>query len=158
MRIRPKGETDSTWVAELLTREWGSTSVVSRGIVRDARGLPAFIAEEGEQRVGLATYRLEQQDCELVTLNSFAAGAGTALLEAVIESGREEHCHRVWLITTNDNVAALRFYQRRGWDLVALHHGAVEEARKLKPQIPTLGNDGIPIRHELELEFRLDQV
>jgi RimJ/RimL family protein N-acetyltransferase len=62
---------------------------------------------------------------------------------------------RVWLITTNDNTAALRFYQRLGFDLVALHRDAVDAARSIKPSIPLVGNDGIPIRHELELELRL---
>ena len=62
---------------------------------------------------------------------------------------------RLWLITTNDNTSALRFYQRRGWDLVTVHRDAVDESRRLKPQIPQTGDDDIPIKHELELELVL---
>jgi hypothetical protein len=61
----------------------------------------------------------------------------------------------VWLVTTNDNTAAIRFYQRRGWDLVALHRDALDRSRELKPAIPRTGDDGIALRHELELERRL---
>ena len=61
----------------------------------------------------------------------------------------------MWLITTNDNLNALRFYQGRGFRLVAVHPGAVEASRRLKPQIPELGSFGIPIRDELELELSL---
>ena len=60
------------------------------------------------------------------------------------------------LITTNDNLSALRFYQKRSFDMVRLYLNAVEEARKIKPEIPLTGNDGIPIRHEIELEMKLD--
>jgi hypothetical protein len=62
---------------------------------------------------------------------------------------------RLWLVTTNDNTAALRFYQRAGWELVAFHHNALAQSRVLKPSIPQMGLDSIPIRHELELELPL---
>jgi hypothetical protein len=53
-------------------------------------------------------------------------------------------------------VDALRFYQRRGFRLVALHPGAVDDSRRrLKPEIPELGEYGIPIRDELVLEREL---
>jgi hypothetical protein len=57
------------------------------------------------------------------------------------------------VLTTNDNVDALRFYQRRGFRLAELHPGAVDEARaRLKPEIPRVGDHGIPLRDELMLE------
>jgi hypothetical protein len=59
------------------------------------------------------------------------------------------------LITTNDNTAALRFWQKRGFKLLRVHRNAVEKSRKLKPEIPLTGNDGIPIRDEIELEMML---
>ena len=67
-----------------------------------------------------------------------ARGVGTALLNALLRA--VSRCDRIWLVTTNDNLEALRFYQRRGFVLSALRPGAVEEARKqLKPQISTVG-------------------
>ncbi|MFP3471139.1 GNAT family N-acetyltransferase, partial [Micrococcus sp. SIMBA_144] len=61
-------------------------------------------------------------------------------------------CSRITLITTNDNLAALKFYQKRGFVMTAIHRNAVEKARKIKPEIPLIGNDGIPIRDEIQLE------
>ena len=148
---------DRSWAAELLAREWGSTRVVSRGRVQDAADLPGFVALLDGERVGLVTWSAQGDDCEVVSLNSLVErrGVGGALLAAAAEQARALGCRRLWLITTNDNVHALRFYQRLGWDLVALHRGAVDAARLLKPEISRIGLDGIPLRHELELELPL---
>ncbi len=109
--------------------------------------------------MGLVTYRIEGQACEVVTLDSLEAniGIGTALVEAVREAATQAGCTRLWLITTNDNMDALRFYQKRGLRLVAVHRDAVTEARRSKPQIPWIGNDGIPLRDEIELELMLGE-
>ncbi|HWF00415.1 MAG TPA: GNAT family N-acetyltransferase [Caulobacteraceae bacterium] len=92
---------------------------------------------------------------ELVALNAFSAGrgVGTALLEA-IAADLEGHA-RLRLVTTNDNLDALRFYQRRGFRLADIRFGAVERARIEKPSIPQIGDYGIPIRDEIELECGL---
>lgn len=82
-------------------------------------------------------------------------GVGTALLKAVESAARDAGCHFLRLVTTNDNLKAMKFYQRRGFVLYALHPDAVTQSRALKPEIPTTGNDGIPIRDEIELEFTL---
>jgi GNAT superfamily N-acetyltransferase len=150
-------EHDRRWIGDRLTERWHSTEIVSRGRLVDARGLPAVVARTGGERVGLATYRLDERECELVTLDSFlpGAGVGSALLARVAEIAREHGCARMWLTTTNDNISALRFYQRRGLRLVAVHRDAIRQARLLKPSVPELGADGIPIRDELELELPL---
>ena len=156
MIVRPLREGDREWVRETLRQLWGET-VVSRGAVHDPTALPGFVAEEGGDRVGLLTYRVDGADCEVVTIDAFpeGAGAGTALLDAAARAARDAGCGRVWLITTNDNLRALRFYQRRGFRLVAVHPDALERSRELKPSVPEIGLDGIPLRDELELELRL---
>jgi len=148
---------DRQWAAEVLTRSWGSTRVVSRGRLHDALELPGFVAGLEDERVGLLTWSAEDDECEVVTLNSLVErrGVGRALLAAVAEEATALGCRRLWLITTNDNLHALRFYQRLGWDLFALHRGAVDETRRLRPEIPHVGIDGIALRHELELELPL---
>jgi ribosomal protein S18 acetylase RimI-like enzyme len=101
------------------------------------------------------TYVLDGDDCEVLTLHAAErfGGTGTALIEAVERLAADAGCARLWLITTNDNVDALRFYQRRGFRLVALHRGAVNDSRaRLKPEIPRIGEHGIELRDELELE------
>ena len=156
MRVRPLGEADRNWATGKLRELWGE-GVVSRGRLLDATVLPGFVAEGDGEPAGLLTYRIDGGDCEVVTINAFlrGAGAGTALMEAVAAAARDAGCRRVWLITTNDNLRALRFYQRRGFRLAALHRDALDRSRDLKPSIPEVGLDGIPLRDELELELTL---
>jgi ribosomal protein S18 acetylase RimI-like enzyme len=156
VNVRPIGEGDREWVQARLAELWGEI-VVSRGRVHDPAALPGFVAEEDGERVGLLTYRVDGLDCEVVTINASpkGGGAGTALMEAAVAAAREAGCRRVWLITTNDNLRALRFYQRRGFRLAALHRDALDRSRELKPSIPEVGLDGIPLRDELELELDL---
>ena len=132
--------------------------MVSRGRVWDVAGMPGFVLEGAEGWISYGTYRIEDGECELAILDSpFARrGGGSAVIEAIVGAARAAGCRRVWLVTTNDNVDALAFYQRRGFRLTALHRDAVTEAREtLKPEIPELARNGIPIRDELELELEL---
>jgi GNAT superfamily N-acetyltransferase len=157
IRIRPVQDDDRNWVAGLLEEHWHSTRVVSRGQVYEADRLPGFIAEVGGEPVGLLTYRIDGKQCELISMNSLreGIGIGAALIGAAREVARDAGCRRLWLITTNDNLAAVRFYQKRGFRLAAVHCNALEESRKLKPEIPLVGRDGIPLRDEIEMEVIL---
>lgn len=148
---------DKPWVQGVLRRYWASLVQVSRGRKIQADELPGFAAMRDSEEVGLLTYEIRGKDCEVVTHNSLAGhgGIGSCLLAAVRAKAREAGCQRLWLVTTNDNTPALRFYQRRDFDLVAIHRNAVQEARRLKPEIPDVGLDGIPIRHEIEMEYKL---
>jgi len=132
--------------------------VVSRGQTHDASKLPGFIAQKDRKIIGLGTYRLEEQECELVTLESWheKTGVGTALVETVKEEAIKNGCSRLWLITTNDNLHALGFYQKRGFHLVAVHPNALAVSRKIKPSIPKIGFNGIKLRDEVELQIILD--
>jgi GNAT superfamily N-acetyltransferase len=118
---------------------------------------PPRVRRPGGRRAdGRRHYSIDGGACEIVTIDSLIErGIGTALVEAVTDAARAAGCGRLWLVTTNDNLPALRFYQKRRFALVAVHREAVAEARKLKPEIPLVGLDGIPIRDELELELEL---
>ena len=119
--------------------------------------LPGFAAFEGDECVGLVTYEVDGESCEVVTIDALreGVGVGTALLEAVEGAARAAGCRRVQLLTTNNNLRALAFYQKRGFRLVGLRPGAIDEARKLKPSIPEIDSAGLPIRDELHLELSL---
>jgi len=135
--------------------------VVSRGRLHHADRLPGFVAVLWGQNVGLITYHIVDRQGEVVTINSLVErqGIGTALIEAVRREAVAAECVRLWLITTNDNLPALRFYQKRGFTRVQVYPNAVERSRQLKPDIPLAGQHGIPIRDEIELEltFRIVQ-
>lgn len=155
--VRPIGASDRDWVRRVLTQYWASPQIYSKGRLTNAVELPGFAAIRDDTPVGLITYRIEEKDCEIVTHNSLAGcgGIGSCLLAAVRHEARERGCTRLWLMTTNDNTPALRFYQRRDFDLVGIHRDVMHQARRLKPHIPDRGLDDIPIRHEIELEYRL---
>jgi GNAT superfamily N-acetyltransferase len=176
IRVERPGPADRPWVRALLEERWGAPIVVTCGRVHLADELPAFVARLGHGLAGLITYRIAAPspssgsggaegtaepgrvpECEVVTLDSVQSGLGigSRLLEAVKSVARSAGCRRVWLITTNDNLRALAFYQKRGFELVAVRRGAIARSRMIKPSIPLLGIDGIPIRDEIELEVML---
>ena len=159
IEVREAMAADRTWADEQLVRAWGSTTMVSRGQAFDATSLPTLVATRGEERVGLATMRFDGDECELLTIEATSrhAGIGSVLLAGVIDAAAERGCRRLWLITTNDNIDAIRFYQRRDLRLAAVHRGAVDLARKLKPSIPEVGEYGIPLHDELEFELLLEE-
>jgi ribosomal protein S18 acetylase RimI-like enzyme len=129
--------------------------VARKGELVDALAHPQLIAGDSQ---GVLTYVIDGDACEILTLHAEPrhSGAGTALLDAVERIAREAGCTHLWLITTNDNVDALRFYQRRGFRLAHVHAGAVDDARaRLKPGIPEIGDHGIPLRDEIELDLLL---
>jgi GNAT superfamily N-acetyltransferase len=156
--VRPLDGDERPWLRRWLAEAWGGPQVVSRGRSHDAGALPALVCvEPSGEVVGVATYDVRGGQCELVTLDALVRGrgVGSLLLRAVADEARRQRCRRLWLITTNDNLRALRFYQRRGLRLAAVHAGAVDDSRRLKPGIALVGDDGIPIHDELELELPL---
>ncbi len=154
--IRSLVPADRGWVRQRTVEAWGADIVVVHGAIYRPAELPGFTAEAGSESVGLLTYHVERDACEVVTLEAFreGLGVGTALLAAARGAAMQAGCRRLWLVTTNDNTHALRFYQKRGFVLAALRADAVRHSRALKPEIPSTGNDGIPIRDEIELEMR----
>lgn len=154
MRVLPLAEADRPWVAETCGRYFGGDTVAARGRLHRPSGLPGLVAWDGGVRVGALCYCEEPGGAEVVLLAAEPPGhgAGTALLEALAALGRERGWARLRLMVSNDNTAGLRFYQRRDWDLVALHAGEVERDRRLKPGIPERGLDGIAVKHLLELQ------
>ncbi|MDE2635267.1 MAG: GNAT family N-acetyltransferase [Chloroflexota bacterium] len=166
--IRPLERSDREWVAHFLDERWGTTQIVSRGKAVYGHLLPGFMAERGgaaaeddvseedtqAENIGLITVHIGENECEITTLDSLdeLMGVGSALVEAVENWAREAGIKRLWLVTTNDNLEALKFWQKRGYELVSVHRNAIAEARRIKPQIPITGLNGITIRDEIELE------
>jgi RimJ/RimL family protein N-acetyltransferase len=147
------------WIGRLLRKEWLSTKVVSKGELHDASKLPGFIAFQNDDPIGLINYHIQGEDCEIVTINSVVEkiGVATELIKTVKNAAVGEGCKRLWLITTNDNTDAIRFYLKSGFTLCAVHRNALINSRKLKPEIPNIGNYGIPIKDEIEFEMILGE-
>lgn len=160
MEIRALGEADHSWLKVFFEEHWGGATMVygAKNQLFVCDELPGFVAWQNGEVVGLLTYCEAEAERQIVSLDSLqeGIGVGTALMRAAEEDSQRKGQQRIWLLTTNDNLNALRFYQKRGYVLVAVHRQAVEAARQLKPSIPQIGNDGISLRDELELEKVLD--
>jgi GNAT superfamily N-acetyltransferase len=158
MRVRDAVAADRAWIESFL-ESVGSRRVARGGELVDPLDHPMLLAEAADgQPAGLLTYIERDGECEVHTLHAVRQwqGAGSALIAAVRDLAANRGCTRLWLVTTNDNVDALRFYQRRGYRLAEIRPGAVDDARRtLKPAIPEVGEYGIPLRDELVLEIRL---
>jgi len=138
-------------------QRWGDDFIVVHGACYRPEDVNGFVAVEAGRWIGLITYVLRQAECEIVSLDSLreGLGLGSSLIEKVVAEARQAGCKRVFLISTNDNLEALGFYQRRGFELVKVNRAAVQHARQLKPAIPLIGMHGIPLRDEIEMERRL---
>lgn len=156
--IKPVLPEDHDWLLDIV-RGWGAEFIVTRGRKVYPTEIEGFYAlsTEGE-RVGLVTFEVIGDQCEIVTLDAFAkwSGIGTALMDHVRQVVQSQGCKRLWLITTNDNVDAIRFYQKRGFRWAATHIGALEYSRQIKPTIPLTGFYDIPLHDEIEFEMMLD--
>lgn len=158
LTIRPLGPEDAPWVAAWMREHWGDETMALRGELLRPAEQPGFAALLGGETVGLATYMVRGGTCELLSLNSLreGLGVGRALVDAVAAAARAAGCARLQLITTNDNLKALGFYQRRGFHIFGINPGAMDRARAtIKPAIPALAENGIPIRDEIELAMEL---
>lgn len=141
-------------VEKLIECRWGSTLIVFRGKVHKADELPGSVAYYEDEIQGVITYEINNDECEIVSLDSLIEdkGIGSKLLEKAIETARKKKCKRIWLITTNDNLKSMKFYQKRGFEIASVHANAVVEARKINPKY---GFEEIPIKHEVEFERKL---
>jgi len=128
----------------------------TRGRLLDVLELPGFVAENDGIWIGYLSFENRVGNIEVIALEALVKGqgVGSALLARCVQAALAEDARRVWLLTSNDNTAALRFYQRRGFVLAAVHRDAITRAREtLKPEIPLVGMDAIPLRDEIELEL-----
>lgn len=158
IKIRKIKLNDLNWVKDIFVKRWGADFVVSRGKIHRPENLEGFIAEVKDKKVGLITFRVRNKELEIVSLDSFLErkGIGTALVRKVKRFANTKNLKRIWLITTNDNLDALRFWQKRGFFISKAYPSAIDKvSRKLKPQIPKIGAFGIPIRDEIELEMKI---
>ncbi len=153
--IRPLVSEDAEWVRQKTAELWGAETVIARCKVFKPANLPGLAAFSGPVLVGFLTYYIDDCACEIVTLNSFCegVGVGSMLIEQAVKVAKNAGCNRIWLVTTNDNTHALHFYHKHGFHITMIHTNAIEDARILKPEIPLTGENGIPIRDEIEMEL-----
>jgi GNAT superfamily N-acetyltransferase len=155
--IRSLTSDDGDRVSRVMVAEWGAEIVVVHSEIFRPAFLPGFAAFIEAEPLGLLTYKITKNECEIITLNSWreAVGVGTALVKAAHQIAVQSGCSRLVVVTTNNNFHALKFYMNRGFSISSIRENAILESRKLKPQIPLIDKDGVAIRDEIELEIRI---
>jgi 2-oxo-4-hydroxy-4-carboxy--5-ureidoimidazoline (OHCU) decarboxylase/GNAT superfamily N-acetyltransferase len=160
LTVRDLEAADHEWADRLISSHQGSRMVARLGELIDPLTLPGIVAELDGRPVALTTCSETERGFELLTLHSEVPGqgAGTLLLETALQVAASSGRKRLWLVTTNDNLAALRFYLRRGMRVVAVHGDAVARDRELKPEIAATNQEnGLPLRDLVELELRTEE-
>jgi N-acetylglutamate synthase-like GNAT family acetyltransferase len=155
--IRDKSESDNAWLSDYLKNSWGSSIVITKGKIYRTEDLEGYIAESNNKVVGIGLFDISSNKCEIVVLESMVQkqGVGTRIVELIKLKAQQMNCDLLWLITTNDNIDAIRYYEKIGFTVTAIYKNAILESRKMKPEIPLIGNNGIEIRDEIKLEMRL---
>jgi len=139
-----------------IIKGWGSDIIVSRGKIYRTEDLEGILVYENQKIIGIGLYYIKNNECEIVLLESFMEnkGIGSEIIERIKIIAKENNCKRIWVITTNNNINALKFYQKRGFCFSNIYINAMEESRKIKPEIPK-EYGGIEIRDEIEFELKL---
>jgi N-acetylglutamate synthase-like GNAT family acetyltransferase len=156
--IKTAAKTDFGWIKELYARTWSGDICVSRGKVQKVDDFTGgFVAEVGGQKTAFVTYTVSGPELEITGIVSLKEkdGIGSALVKTVIDLAKKQKLKKVCLVTTNDNLNGIGFWQKRGFKLVKVYPGSMEFVRKIKPAVPLIGENGIPLNDELELEMIL---
>ena len=142
-------------INNFIKSHWYTTEMIIRGKVIDMTTVDGIFVLDDETIIGLITYMIRNETLEILSLDSLREkqGLGTMLIKTVVQEAEKSGCKRIVVITTNDNINAIRFYQKRGFDMVHLYHNALDISRKLKPEIPLIGENSIPLQHEIEFEI-----
>ena len=146
---------DRTLVDEFIRQQWYTTTMIIRGKEVDMTQTEGFYVKEQEDIIGLITYLVSDDVLEVTSLNSLREnqGIGSKLVDAVIREAKDRKLKKILVVTTNDNINAIKIYQKRGFDMACLYHNALDISRKIKPEIPLIGDHSIPLRHEIEFEL-----
>ncbi len=155
--IRPKQAADTALIQTFMAERWGGEPLIIDCQCYYPSTLPGLLVFQGPALIGCLIYEVQHAAREIIVLEvtKKQLGIGTELLQIFLRDAAEAGCQRVHLMTTNDNLDALRFYQRRGFSLSGIRVGACTAGRQLKPSIPEIGDHGIPIRDEVLLEMVL---
>ncbi|KGR76270.1 GNAT family N-acetyltransferase [Ureibacillus sinduriensis] len=159
MNVKSVRDLPKSKMIDFFKLHWGSPQMVISSGVYDCSELDGFAVLKGDEMIGLITYIVENGECEIISLDSVeeGKGIGTLLVEEVESMAMSQLLTRIRLVTTNDNLLALKFYQKRGYRLSRIINNAVDRARRIKPEIPLIGNEGIPIQDEIELVKQLEE-
>ena len=139
-------------VNQFILDHWYEVVMIIKGERVDISSSDGFCIIDGQTVTGLITYRLKNNICEITLLHTIVQnrGIGRQLVQKVIETVKNNHVDTITVVTTNDNIGAIAFYQKIGFDMVQIYHDSMDYVGKFKPGVPIMGENHIPLRHEIE--------
>jgi ribosomal protein S18 acetylase RimI-like enzyme len=153
--VREATDSDRAAARELFQRDFGRTRIVAFGEVMDIESMPALVAVLYAEPSGALAYRLLGDSLHIVALATDPmwqrSGVGGYLVAEAELIARKLKLGRIVVATTNDNLPALHFYQRRGYRMTELVASSVVAHTHQE----IAGFAGIPVRDEIRLEKRL---
>src|SRR5215831_7846323 len=153
--VREATDEDRTVVRDLFSRDFGRTRIVAFGELMDLDQMPALVAVMHAEPAGALAYRLLGDALHIVALATDPmwqrSGVGGHLIAEAELLARRLQLKRLVVATTNDNLPALYFYQRRGYVLIHLEPNSIIH----HTQQQVSGFAGIPVRDEVRLEKKL---
>ncbi|MFO1259104.1 MAG: GNAT family N-acetyltransferase [Gammaproteobacteria bacterium] len=157
IKIRSLTQDDALWLKNVIDNDWGGNPLVVRTVSYYPHKMAGLVAFQGAKRIGVLSYEIRKEICEIIVFEVFDKfqGIGTQMLDSLKEIVKKEGCKQIYLMTTNDNLDALRFYQKRGFIISGIHIDSVKKSREIKPTIGLTGDYGIPVRDEIDLTLDL---
>ena len=153
--VREATDADRAAARELFEQDFGRTKIVAFGEVMDIDAMPALVAVMYTDPSGALAYRLLGDALHIVALATDPmwqrSGVGGYLVAEAELLARRLALSRLVVSTTNDNLPALYFYQRRGYRLTDLVPNNVIAHTHEEQE----GFAGIPVRDEIRLEKRI---
>jgi ribosomal protein S18 acetylase RimI-like enzyme len=141
---------------ELFRRDFGRTSIASFGEVIPLSETSTIVAEMQGDVSGALAWRPRENALQIVALATEPmwqrSGVGGHLVAEAEVVARRTGATRVVLATTNDNLPALYFYQRRGYRITDVVRDAWRDHAELTIGV---GFASIPVLDELRLEKTL---
>jgi GNAT superfamily N-acetyltransferase len=151
-RLEPAGR-------ELIGRLWMDFTrlpIVTMSRRYDDPGeVEAIVCRDEEGRVcGHVSFSVDGESGEIVTLEALVQGQhiGGRLIDASEEEMRRHGVRRIIVTTTNDNIRAQGFYQRRGYRLKRIELDGMKRVRAAKVDVPETGYEGLPLLDMWEFE------
>ncbi len=155
--VREATDSDRAAARELFTRDFGRTKIVAYSEVMDIDQMPALVAVRYEEPSGALAYRLHGDALHIVALATDPmwqrSGVGGHLVAEAELLARRLNLRRLVVSTTNDNLPALYFYQRRGYRMTDF----VPNSIIMHTGQEVSGFAGILVRDEIRLEKTLEE-
>ena len=153
--VKKASSQDRGEIKRLVQLFWGEQEQLTFGTTFKVSELPAYVAKKEDKIVGFVSFAELHDDLIVVALGIIpeyqGVGVGRRLVASAEKEARRLKKKRMLVSTSNDDLPALAFYQRLGFQIYEVKPNAVAE--KHGKVLKGIGN--LPIRDELRLQKKV---